>query len=150
MKKYLLVMSMVSFVFPLLASNDWILEDLKHGMTDMGDHKEPFENERYHTLSPEERLEIQKQQTLRHEKGLEHFRMAKFIVFAQEITRPRNIAIAGATALLVFGAWHLAGLTRDIAYHYLMIPPLAQKTSIRSWSQTCKDFFVYQRGCNKK
>jgi ATPase family AAA domain-containing protein 3A/B len=138
MYKCLIALFLMSWCSPSYSVNG-IFDDIRNA----GRQEEVVDPNLYNmNLSPEERVELQKQRTLRHEKGLEYYRMAKILVFAQEVLKPKNLAVLGAAALLVFGAWHTTALARDVAYHYLMIPPLAQKTSIKSWGKTFKDFFV--------
>ena len=82
-----------------------------------------------------------------HERGTNHSNMRFFRLKLAALLKPESVKTMvigiGAAALLTFGAWHTSAFIRDTATHYLKIPPLAQETSIRSWTSWIKSFFVY-------
>lgn len=106
--------------------------------------------------TPEERLEViknglaghQLMELELHKRGTQINEAAASILktreFFNSLLTPRAVIGLGAAALMVFAGWHLTSVTAKVAGHYIMIPPLADKTNIRSWGDSIKRFFVYK------
>ncbi len=62
------------------------------------------------------------------------------------LAKPKTLASLSLASLGIFAAWHATSLVKDVAKHYLLIPPLCNpsESSIRGWDSTVKDFFVYE------
>ncbi len=60
------------------------------------------------------------------------------------LTQPKTLGLIALGAVGIFAGWHATALAADVAKHYILIPPLAEKTSIRSWSSRLKDVFVHE------
>lgn len=62
-------------------------------------------------------------------------------IWANALRDPKVAGVLGLTAILVFAGWHGTKLVGDSLGHYLQIPPLAQKTSIKTMSQKITQYF---------
>lgn len=73
-----------------------------------------------------------------------HLEILKAYQMMKVLTHPQTLLLLGATATGLFGAWHVTSLAKDVAKHYLLIPPLCTETSIHGWGDSVKGFFVYE------
>jgi ATPase family AAA domain-containing protein 3A/B len=73
-----------------------------------------------------------------------HLGLVKLHEFFRVFTKPQTVVALSATALGAFAAWHATSLAKDLAKHYLLIPPLCTETSIHGWGSSVKSFFVYE------
>jgi len=96
--------------------------------------------------SPEERAEIIKIEVMANQRGVEWWKTKRSLESIRMIATPRNVGLMALGALGVFAAWHATTLVKDVAQHYVMLPPLVEdrETSIRSWSSMIRGVFVHE------
>lgn len=76
--------------------------------------------------------------------GREAWRARKVLESIKMFTEPKRLAYMALGAGGVFALWHGTKVAAEVAKNYLLIPPLAQKTSIRGWTSGIKNIFVYE------
>lgn len=66
-------------------------------------------------------------------------------IWAQALRDPKVAGVLGLSATLVFAGWHGTKVAGDALGQWLQIPPLAQKTSIKSFGQKFIHYFYPPR-----
>ena len=141
MKKIVLVLCVVSAGFTLQGSQ--VLEN--YTITQNNDYWERMlVNSLRDATNQEDRNNVWKMIHKAQDNGREYHRTMKFALPIRMLSEPKTLGYLTLAGLGLFAAWHATSLIKEVANHYIMLPPLAQKTSIRSWTGTVKDFFVYE------
>jgi len=81
-----------------------------------------------------------------YENNRAYFSFVKMMNVAKLLAQPKTLASLTAMSLGIFAAWHTTSLAKDIAKHYLLIPPLCDpsESSIKGWGSSIRNFFVYE------
>lgn len=93
--------------------------------------------------TPEEKVAMMNGAFANHRARLDLLKVTEAI---RMLAKPKTLAALSATALGVFAAWHATSLVKDVAKHYMLIPPLCDpaESSIKGWGSSVRNFFVYE------
>ncbi len=72
--------------------------------------------------------------------------LLKITETAKILSQPKTLGAIALAAGGAFALWHASSLAKDLAKHYLLIPPLCDpaESSIRGWGSSIQGFFVHE------
>ena len=118
----------------------WAYLNQNTGLENIPTSKIDFATQLANAHSPAERVEIQKRKNAIYKNGNMVVEGELFTHKLSVLKRPGTLIFLG----LAFALWQGSTLVKDVAKHYLMLPPLARETSLRSWTDSVKGIFVYE------